>query len=219
MPTMRAIGKPGMHVFGLTGGIATGKSTIANHWRERGLPVLDADALAREAVAPGSAGLREVIREFGPCVQGATGELDRSRMAALVFRDLAGRRRLEAIVHPLVQQLFAARRDGLRQAGHPIACYEVPLLFEVGLDADLAPVVVVVTEKPTQLARLRMRSGLNAEQAHERISSQMPLAEKASRADYVIDNDLDRAAARLQADAVLQDVCRRFGVPAQRYGL
>jgi len=203
-------------VFGLTGGLGSGKSTVAAHYRRRGLPVIDADALAREVVAPGSDGLAAVAREFGLDIL-RDGALDRPALARLVFADPEARRRLEAITHPRIQ----ARRDALLEqlgaAGEPLVCYEVPLLFERGLEASLRPVVVVNVPEALQLARAQQRDASSEAEARARLAAQLPLADKAARADYVIDNAGPLEQTLATADAVLRQVCQSVGVPAQRY--
>ena len=193
-----------LNVFGLTGGIGSGKSTAAGFFRERGVPIVDADELAREAVAPGSAGLAQVVEAFGPRVLGADGGLDRKQLGAQVFADAEARKRLNSITHPIVRELAQARFAALDQAGVTLAGYDVPLLFEVGLDSVLRPIVVVVTREATQLERIMERDGLSEAAARERMAAQMPLGEKQKRADYVLFNNGTPAALAAQVDAVLQ---------------
>jgi dephospho-CoA kinase len=190
-------------VFGLTGGIGSGKSRVAALLRERGVPVVDADELAREAVAVGSEGLAEVVRAFGRELLAVDGSLDRKRLGALVFSDEAARRRLNAITHPRVRQLSAERFAELSRQGAALAAYDVPLLFEVGLDAVLRPIVVVAASEATQRARIVARDGLSAAEAQARIDAQLPLSEKRRRADHVIENDGSLAELAAQVDALL----------------
>lgn len=206
-----------LRVFGLTGGIGSGKSTVAARFRERGLPVVDADELSREAVARGSATLCAIVESFGPSMLDAHGELDRRRLSERVFADPEARRRLNALVHPRVRELSAQRFAGLAARGEPLACYEVPLLFEVGLDAALRPVVVVVTSEELQLERASARDGVPKEQIAARIAAQLPLSEKRRRADYVIENEGSPAEARARADDVLDAIGASLGVPTSRY--
>lgn len=194
-----------MRVVGLTGGIATGKSTFAGALRARGVPVVDADALARAAVAPGTAALAEIARAFGPGVLGPDGGLDRKKMAALAFSDPEARRRLEAITHPAVRLAMAEATRQLADAGHALAFYDTPLLYEVGLDRVLDSVVVVWAPAPVQRDRLVARDGLALPDAEARIAAQLPIDEKASRADFVVENvgapsELGAKADRLLAD-------------------
>jgi dephospho-CoA kinase len=205
-----------LRVFGLTGGLGSGKSTVAAHYRRRGLPVIDADALAREVVAPGSPGLAEIAREFGAEVLQGTA-LDRPKLAALVFADPAARQRLESITHPRIQALRDARLRELEQRAEPLACYEVPLLFEKGLEASLRPVVVVSAPEALQVERARQRDGASEAMTRARLAAQLPIAEKAARADYVIDNSGPLADTWAAADAVLQRVCEAVGVDPARY--
>jgi dephospho-CoA kinase len=192
-----------LNVFGLTGGIGSGKSTAAALFRERGVPVVDADELAREAVALGSAGLAEVVSAFGPQIRAADGSLDRKQLGALVFADPEARKRLNAITHPIVRRLSQERFATLDSQGVTLAGYDVPLLFEVGLDAVLRPIVVVVAREATQLERILARDGISEEAARERMAAQLPLAEKQKRADYVLYNNGTPEALGAQVDALL----------------
>ena len=193
-----------LNVFGLTGGIGSGKSTAAAFFRERGVPVVDADELAREAVAPGSAGLAEVVSAFGPQILAADGSLDRKQLGGLVFTDAEARQRLNAITHPIVRRLSQERFAALDREGVTLAGYDVPLLFEVGLDAVLRPIVVVVARESTQLERILARDGISEKVARERLASQLPLADKQKRADYVLYNNGTPAALGAQVDAMLE---------------
>ncbi|HWO09368.1 MAG TPA: dephospho-CoA kinase [Polyangiaceae bacterium] len=205
-----------IRVFGLTGGLGSGKSTVAAQLRRRGVPVIDADALAREVVAPGSPGLAEVVAAFGPELL-RDGELDRARLAQVVFGDPLARQRLEAITHPRIQASRDARLAELEAAGEPLACYEVPLLFEKGLDASLRPVVVVSVPEAVQLERARRRDQASEAMVRARLDAQLPLADKVARADYVIDNTGALAATDAATDGVLAALCERLGVDASRY--
>jgi dephospho-CoA kinase len=192
-----------LRVFGLTGGIGSGKSTVAALLRERGVPVVDADELSRQAVAPGSEGLSQVLAELGHDLVGPDGALDRKRVGTLVFGDESARKRLNAITHPIVRRLSQERFAALEQGGALLAAYDVPLLFEVGLDAVLRPVVLVAASESTQLSRILERDGLAEADARARIAAQLPLATKRQRADYVLENDGTRAELAAQVDALL----------------
>ncbi len=195
-----------MRLVGLTGGIATGKTTFAAALRDLGAPVVDADQLARAAVAKGSPGLAAVVAEFGAGVLSPDGELDRRRMAARVFADPAARARLEAIVHPAVRALFREELARLAAAGHAVAVYDVPLLFEAGLDREVDLAVVVWAPREAQIARLAERDGLGRVEAEARLAAQLPIDDKAARADAVVVNDGDPAALRSKARRLLADV-------------
>jgi dephospho-CoA kinase len=206
-----------IRVFGLTGGIGTGKSTVARRFAERGLPVIDADQLARKVVEPGSAGLAAVVAAFGADVLDAAGALDRKRLGRRVFGDEQRRQELAALLHPLIRQRFQQRVGELDARGEPLACYDVPLLFEVGLDASLRPVVVVTAPLEEQVRRVMARDGLDRAAAAARIATQLPLSEKRARADHVIDNARDQAHTLAQADRVLDAIARDAGVDPSRY--
>ena len=211
-----------MELVGLTGGIATGKSTFAALLRARGAPVLDADLLAREAVAKGSPGLADVVAAFGPEVLDAGGELDRKRMAARVFADPAAREALERIVHPRVRAAMAGEVARLAAAGAPLAFYDVPLLYEAGREGDVDLVAVVWAPPEAQLERLAARDGMGRAAAEARLTAQLPIDEKAARADAVIANDGPESALAAKADALLADLAgglgrRAPGAPGRRY--
>jgi dephospho-CoA kinase len=208
-----------VHLFGLTGGIASGKSTVAARFRERGLPVVDADALAREVVVPGSAASHEIREAFGDGVFAADGTLERKALAAIVFGDDAKRKRLNAITHPKIAVLSAQCASDLKARGEPLACYEAALLVENGLAAAFSPLIVVAASEETQVARAVLRDGASEAEALARIRAQMPLAAKVALAAIVIQNDESRDTLRARADAVLAEVCRRVGVPIDRYPL
>lgn len=192
-----------MRVFGLTGGIASGKSTVARRLRVRGIPVIDADALAREVVARGTEGLDAVIAAFGPSVVGDDGELDRKKLGAVVFTDAAARKTLNAIVHPRIFAKSTEAVAALSAAGHPLACYEAALLVENGLAEAFRPLVVVAVSLPTQIDRLMRRDGLTRAEALARIEAQLPLAEKVAMADFVLENDGSREELEQRTDGVL----------------
>lgn len=197
-----------LRVFALTGGIASGKSTVARHWRSLGLPVVDADELSRRVVAPGTPGLAAIVERFGPSVIDDGGALDRGALGRIVFGNPAARRELEAIVHPRVQQAAAEELARIAATGRELACYEVPLLFETGQQDAYRPVVVVAVDEATQLERAMQRDGLGAGEARARIAAQMPLAEKVARADYVIDNSGPIPSTLESARRVLEAIRR-----------
>jgi len=184
-----------MLVIGLTGGVATGKSTVARYLRELGVPVIDADQLAREVVEPGEPALEEIRQRFGLGVIDAGGRLDRAALGAIVFRDEQARKDLEAIVHPRIRSRMRAMIEEYRRRGEPVVVCDIPLLFETGVGLDWVDrTVVVYVPREVQKARLMARNGYTAEEAERRIAAQLPTEEKARRADAVIDNsgDLDQ---------------------------
>ena len=193
-----------MRLVGLTGGIATGKTTFAAALRALGVPVIDADQLARQVVEPGTPALAAIAATF-PGVVGPDGRLDRKALGARVFGQEAERRRLEAVTHPAIRAAMVAETARLEAAGHDLVFYDTPLLYEVGLDQAMALVVVVWAPRQAQLRRLAARDGLSTAEAEARLGAQLPVDEKAARADVVIDNadetrPLGPRAARLVAD-------------------
>ena len=207
-----------MHIFGLTGGIACGKSTVAARLTARGVPVVDADELARAVVAPGTDGLRSVSRTFGPSVLDPSGSLDRQALARVVFSDKAALAKLNAITHPLIAGLTAVRTAELEKAGEPLACYEAALIVEADLVQAFRPLVVVACPEHVQLARLRVRGQSSLDDGLARIRAQKPLSEKVAVADFVIDTTGTLEASARRTDEVLAAICRKLGVDPARYG-
>jgi dephospho-CoA kinase len=172
----------------LTGGIATGKSYVRSRFEALGVPTIDSDVLAREAVAPGTSGLEAVIREFGREVLNASGALDRKRLGAIVFSNPEKRRALEAIVHPAVRRATEDWFGGL-DPSTPFAIADIPLLYETGRDKDFDTVIVAAASPEEQLRRVMARDGLSEVDARQRIAAQLPIGEKVSRADVVVRTD------------------------------
>jgi dephospho-CoA kinase len=198
---------------GLTGGIATGKTYVSRRLREAGVPVVDADALARQAVAPGTEGLAAVVHRFGTDVLTADGALDRPALGRIVFADEAARRDLEAIVHPIVRRRTAEFFAAL-PADTPVAVADIPLLFETHRERTFDRVVVVACAPATQLQRLMARDGLSREAAEQRIAAQLPIEEKVRRADYVIHTDGTFDETDAQVSALVRDL--RTSLPRPR---
>ena len=182
----------------LTGGIATGKSVVAGLLRDRGFPVIDADRAARDAVAPGTPGLQEVVTRFGRGVLRPDGGLDRQALGRLVFADGEARRALEALLHPRVRAaidgFFAQLPDGAPGVA------EIPLAYETGWGARFDCVVVVACRPETQRARLMARDGLTREEAEQRLAAQWPIADKVRLADAVVLTDGDLQSTVTQTD-------------------
>ena len=192
-------------LVGLTGSIATGKSTVSRMFADLGARVLDADQLAREVVMPGQPAYLKIVEEFGPQVVQEDGTLDRKALGAIVFADPGKRKRLEEITHPAIglrQQRILSVLD--EEAFEGIVIWDVALLFETGGVARMDRVVVVATDPDTELARLMARDSLPEDAARARIASQMPVAEKAKRAHYVIDNSGTRPDTERQVKAVYE---------------
>jgi dephospho-CoA kinase len=173
----------------LTGGIATGKSHVLEQFRRRGIPCLDADALAHGVEAPGTEATTAIAARFGADVLAADGSVNRARLGPIVFADPAARRDLEAIVHPAVYRAIAAGLRGFELLGeYPFAVVDVPLLYETGAEKNFDRVVVTACSPELQLARLRER-GMSETSARQRLAAQLPTDEKIARADFVIRTD------------------------------
>jgi dephospho-CoA kinase len=203
---------------GLTGNIASGKSAVAEVWRGLGAAVVDADELARDAVAPGSPGLRAVVDAFGPHVLTSDGALDRAALRRIVFADAAARGRLEAIVHPEVARLRVEAEAVLGARGVDIVVHEIPLLYEVGAERGLDLVVLVDAPEDVRRERLVRQRALPAAEARAMIAAQVPAAEKRGRADLVIDNDgtpAELAAKAEEAWAQIRAWAERPGRPGR----
>jgi len=192
----------GLRVFGLTGGIGSGKSTVAQLFAARGVPVVDADALAREVVAPGSPAYGDVAAAW-PEVIAPDGTVDRKRLGAIVFGDPAARARLEAITHPRIAAAADARLAALAEEGHRLALYEATLLVESGRWREFDALIVVTASTETQIARATARDGLSRAQAEARVRAQLPTEEKVRVATHVIDNDGTRTGTEAQVEALL----------------
>ena len=180
-----------MRIIGLTGGIATGKSTVAHLLQERGAEIVDADVISREVVEPGQPALEEIRECFGERALDAGGRLDRAWIAERVFADPGLRKRLEAIVHPRIRERARRRLEEL--AAHvpapELVVWVVPLLFETGLHEQLDEIWVVAVSPSTQVARLMARDGLDEAEARRRVAAQWPLERKLELADQIIDNE------------------------------
>jgi dephospho-CoA kinase len=197
-----------VHIYGLTGGIASGKSTVSAMLRELGAQVLDADIIAREVVEPGTPGLQAVAERF-PGVLGPDGRLDRARLGQRVFGDPTERAALNALLHPLIGQEFLRRTQALAEQGVEHVLYDAPLLIENRLHEAMEGVVLVWVPREVQKARLRARDGLDEAAAEARLAAQLPLDDKRQHATWVIDNSGDLAATRAQVEAVWRAILAR----------
>jgi dephospho-CoA kinase len=196
-------------LVGLTGGIATGKSTVSAMFAHLGARIIDADLLAREVVAPGQRAHAEIVQAFGPEVLQDDGYLDRKRLGAIIFADADKRKRLEQITHPAIrarqQRILSVYEE---EAFEGVVIWDAALLLESGSATGMDRVVVVFVDPATELSRLMARDGLGEEEARRRIASQMPVAEKAKLAEYVIDNSGSRAETEHQVREVYRALLR-----------
>nr|MBI3613770.1 dephospho-CoA kinase [Nitrospirota bacterium] len=198
-----------MILVGLTGGLATGKSTVARLFQDCGAHVIHADDLAHQAVQPGKPAWKDVVRTFGKGVLLADRSLNRDALARIVFRNPAKRRRLNAIVHPRVAREQARlSREIATKHPHAVIIYDVPLLFEAGVDTRVDKIIVVTADRATQIKRLLSRNGLTKTEALRRIRAQMPLSRKISLADEVLDGTRPRAKLRRDVGRIYRALSR-----------
>ena len=195
-----------MRRVGLTGGIATGKSHVRAVFEALGVPTIDADVLAHEAVAPGTPGVEAVKARFGPDVVDSRGALDRRKLGSLVFADEQARKDLEAIIHPGVVTAIERWFSSLDAQAHPFAIADVPLLYEASRERDYDVVIVTACELPTQIRRVMARDGITETEARQRIAAQLPIEEKIRRADYVIRTDGLLASTNAQVHDVYRQL-------------
>ena len=199
-----------MFKLGLTGGIATGKTTISNYLKSIDIPVLDADEYARKVVEPGTPGLAEITNTFGEQVLRADGSLNRKLLGQIVFNDSSARQTLNDITHPRIQQMMADELHRLAEQQIPLVILDIPLLLENKNVAGADAVMVVTIPESLQLTRLMQRNNLTEKEAHARISAQMPLVEKEKLADFVIDNSGTISNTQKQVEKVIQKIRQSF---------
>ena len=197
-----------MLLVGLTGGIGSGKSTVARLLEKRGAVVFDADLLAREAVEPGTPGHAAVIERFGADVLAPGGELDREALASVVFADPSARRDLEEIVHPEVRRLFAEGSEAYRDTDR-VVVFSAPLLVETGMHTAFEILVVVSATVATQIERLMRQRGMSESSIRARIVAQAPLEDKAAVADFLVDNEGMLDELESQVDRLWNDLFAR----------
>lgn len=203
-----------MVVLGLTGGIACGKSAVADRLRQRGAPIIDADAIARQVVAPGTSGLQAVVGHFGAEFLSPDGSLLRAKLGQRVFANPQELRTLESLLHPLIRHQISQQLTAAGQQGQPLVVVDAALLLEMGLDGSCHATVTVETEPELQISRVAARDGLPREQALQRIAAQSTSAYRRAHTTWAIDNrgtlaDLDQAV-----DQLVQVLTERFPVLA-----
>lgn len=191
-----------MRIFGLTGGIGAGKSAVAAMIREEGVPVVDADRIARDIVEPGKPAYEEIVRRFGADILLPGGGIDRRKLGEIVFSDAEKRASLEAITHPAIMSEIASALAGLESEGRDIAVVEAALIYEAGRSGRFEAVIAVRCGRDQQVRRLIARDGMTEAEARRRIGSQMDPDEKARASEIVIDNSGDIAATRAQVRAL-----------------
>ncbi|KAB7705931.1 dephospho-CoA kinase [Bacillus aerolatus] len=192
-------------IIGLTGGIASGKSTVSRLLNELEYTIVDADVAARAVVEPGRPALSQIVEVFGSGMLQSDGSLDRVKLGERIFNDAEQRKKLNSIVHPAVRQFMLAEKEAAIHAGKQTIVMDIPLLYESELTWMVEKVIVVYTDEATQLERLMTRNGLDEAAARSRIASQQPLAEKAERADAVINNNGTIEQTKEQLLKIIQD--------------
>ncbi|WP_017797272.1 dephospho-CoA kinase [Oceanobacillus kimchii] len=191
-------------VIGLTGGIASGKSTVSSMFQAKNFPVIDADLIAREVVEPGERAYDQVVEAFGKEIIKDDHKINRPKLGSIIFTDEDKRKQLNAIVHPAVRSRMLSIRDDYIKKGMPCIVLDIPLLFESNLTHLVDKTLVVYVDEDVQLSRLMKRNGYSEKEASDRIKAQMPLKEKANLADIFIDNNHSIEETKVQLDQVLQ---------------
>ena len=198
-----------MDIYGLTGGIGSGKSAAAAIFEDCGIPVVSADELSRIVVTPGSEGLAAVVAAFGEGLLTPEGELDRRKLGAVVFKDPGQRARLEGILHPRIRDSFQDVLAALEATGQHLVVYEVPLLFENNLEKQMKAVILVSAPEEQRIARVMARDKLSPDDVRARMAAQMDDQSRRSRAQYVLENDGDLEHLRAQVEALLAKLLPR----------
>ncbi|SHG84394.1 dephospho-CoA kinase [Ornithinibacillus halophilus] len=191
-------------VIGLTGSIASGKSTVSLMFDEFNIPVIDADKISREVVEPGEEAYEKIVATFGESIVREDGKLDRKELGAIVFENEEKRKQLNEIVHPAVRKSMLEKRDALIEQGEKCVVLDIPLLFESKLTHFVNKTIVVYVDEDVQLKRLMERDGYNEKEAMQRIQSQIPVKEKANLADEVINNNGTKFETLEQLDQILR---------------
>ena len=197
-----------MKLIGLTGGIASGKTTVAAVLQELGASIIDADQLAREAVLPGQDAWKEIVAAFGENVLRDDRTIDRQKLRTLVFKNDLLRKRLESITHPRIRALAKVKAAQLAAQGAEVVVYEAPLLFETNAQVWIRPVILVACDVEAQRQRLRARDNLTTHEIDRYLAAQMPVGEKRKLADFVIENNSDLEALRRQVNEVWDKITR-----------
>jgi dephospho-CoA kinase len=197
-----------MRVFGLTGGIGSGKTTVARLFQEENIPVVDADGISREVTSPGNPAHEAIVRRFGPEVLLPDGRIDRKKLGSIVFADPGKRAALEAITHPVITEGIRKAVSALASEGHPIAIVEAALIHEKGRRGTFEAVIDVHCGRRLQVERIMRRDGIPREEALRIVSTQMDPEEKARASDHVIDNSGDLAQTRAQVRALAEKLRR-----------
>lgn len=195
--------------FGLTGGVASGKSTVARYFRDLGAYIIDADRVGHELIEPGHSSYEEIIDRFGKDLLDREGRIDRKKLGAKVFADSQNLQTLNAILHPrIIACMRGLSAEHRGRNPHSVVIIDAPLIFESAMESTLTKVMVAWCRPDQQLERLLARTGISRDEAEQRIRSQMPLEQKLRRADYSIDCTGSLEQSRIQAQALYPELCR-----------
>ncbi len=195
-----------LYWIGLTGGIATGKSTASDIIRDLGLPLIDADAISREVVAPGSPILKQIAKTFGKNLVDEADRLDRAALGKIVFNDEKKRLKLESLLHPEIQKIKNSERLRFEKEGAKMAFYDVPLLFEKNLQDEFDATILIYCKKKQQIERLMHRNSIDEKEAKQLLKNQMSIEEKKALADFVVDNTGDKDHLRLEIIKLISEL-------------
>ena len=187
-------------ILGLTGGISSGKSAVSQCFKAKGIPVVDADAIAREVVKPRTPGLSKIIAHFGSSILTEERELDRKKLGEIIFNDDKEREILDNILRQEIELKMDEELEKLKREHHELIIMDIPLLFEAGYESKCDEIMTVFVSQKTQLSRLMLRDSISEEQALARINSQMPIVDKALLSDVIIDNEGTIENTKLQVD-------------------
>lgn len=192
-----------MKWIGLTGGIATGKSTVTKILLQNKIPVIDADQISHQLTEVGQSGYQQIISHFGETILDANRKIDRAKLGQIIFNDSEKKMLLESLLHPLIQQQVIQQRQKLKEQGRKISFYDVPLLFEKRMQNNFDRTVLVWCDFKTQISRLMSRNNLSHQQAMSRIQSQLPLNEKLPLANFCLDNSTTQSSLEIQIKHLL----------------
>jgi dephospho-CoA kinase len=200
---------PSLPIFGLTGGIACGKSTVARYFQSLGARIIDADRIGHELIWPGRAAYQEILQSFGKEILDPAGIIDRKKLGPRVFRDAQRLRELNAIIHPkIIARIWQMAGEHQTQDPHAVVIVDAPLIFESGMTGNLCKVIVAWCRPEQQVERLMAKAGLPREEAEQRMGAQMPVEEKRRRADYLIDCSGTLEQSRAQVEAIYPELRR-----------
>ena len=193
-------------IIGLTGGIASGKSTVSKMFKEREIPVIDTDQIAKTLLNEDKDIYKEILKTFGEDVLTPNQEINRNKLAQIIFKDKEKRKKLNAIIHPKVKEITLHETTHLKDLKQPLIVLDVPLLFEADFDSVCDVTIVVYARKKDQISRLLSREGIDEAYAKQKISAQMPLSKKKELADYIIDNSKSILETRKSFERVLKEI-------------